>query len=203
MQQLHDVGERRGEPASVPFLTADGAGVAADAGVDEGPLVVQRGGVQIDAGDTTGSLFFDKLAPLGVEAIMESVSLIDKGEDAPRQQDNSLATFQGLVQEEDAAVDFADSATVIDRLVRGCDPQPGAFVKHGEQIVRLYGAALESAADGDPGTISSVDDEGMVIALKGGSLRVGRVRADGGKESASDFLERAGLGVGDSLRAGR
>ena len=173
-----------------------------DTGVDTGPVVVQKGGVYIDAEDTTGSLFFNKLAPLGVEAIVEAVDLIDQGKAAPQVQDESQATHQGLVRNDHAAVDLTQDAEVIDRLVRGCDPQPGAHLKHGDQTVRLYDVRLGPAVDGKPGTIAAVDHEGMVVALNGGSLRIGRVRADGGKEPAKDFVSRAGLAVGDAFRSG-
>ena len=39
-----------------------------DEGVDTGPIYLQRGGVPISPTDTTASLYFDKLYPLGVEA---------------------------------------------------------------------------------------------------------------------------------------
>jgi len=50
-----------------------------DQGADTGPLVVQKGGVALDPTETTGSLFFKKLYPLGVEAIVASARLIDEG----------------------------------------------------------------------------------------------------------------------------
>ena len=174
-----------------------------DEGVDTGPVVVQKGGVSMDPQETTGTLFFDKLAPLGVEAIAEAVNLIDRGRADPTDQDESKATHQGLVTDRDGAVDLSKSSEVIDRLVRGCDPQPGAHLRAGDQTVRLYGVRLESAVEGTPGSIASMDDRGIVIALRGGSLRVGRVRADGGKEAAHEFAARTGMGVGDSFQSGQ
>ncbi len=163
-----------------------------DSGVDTGPVVVQKGGVTIDPTDTTGSLFFAKLAPLGVEAIVEAVSQIDAGSASLQVQDESRATHQGLVRDQDAAIDLSRNADQIDRLIRGCDPQPGAWLKVNGTPVRLYDAQREQGS-GAPGEIIGSDDKGIVIALNGGAIRVGRVRADGGKEAAQAWQARSGV----------
>ncbi len=173
-----------------------------DDGVDTGAIVVQKGGVKIERSDSTGSLFFVKLCPLGVEAIVEAVAAIDSGTAEPRAQDESRATFQGLVDDAVAAIDLAAPAEVIDRLVRGCDPQPGAFVRFGGEPLRLYDARLESGSGAPAGTVESIDDGGLVLALEGGRLRVGRVRGDAGKEPAQAFAERAGLTPGARVLPG-
>ena len=48
-----------------------------DEGIDTGPILLQRE-VDIGADDTAGSLYFNRLFPMGVEAIVESVKLIEK-----------------------------------------------------------------------------------------------------------------------------
>jgi len=98
-----------------------------DAGVDTGPIVVQKGGVAIREDDTAASLYFDRLYPLGVEAIAEAVAAIDAGTAKFTPQDESRATHQGLVDDAVARIDWSRDAAVLDRLIRGCDPQPGAL----------------------------------------------------------------------------
>lgn len=173
-----------------------------DEGADTGPVVVQKGGVPIEATDTTSSLFFNKLQPLGVEAILEAVDLIDAGKASPQVQDESRATHQGLVTDEVAAIDLNRPAAEIDRLVRGCDPQPGAFLRYDGHPVRLFDATLEVAEAGEPGEIVAIDDNGLTIALRGGRLHLKRVRADQGKEAASEFAKRAGLSTGQRFTSG-
>lgn len=173
-----------------------------DQGVDTGPLVVQRGGVKIADDDTAGSLFFKKLCPLGVEALLEAVAAIDTGSAEFRPQDERLATFQGLVDDRVAAIDFSRPAAELDRLVRGSDPQPGAFARRAGEKVRLYDTRLEPETDAPPGTISAIDARGLQLSLVGAALRVGRVRDDGGKEAAQDWAQRSGVQVGDRLERG-
>ncbi|MCE2391484.1 MAG: methionyl-tRNA formyltransferase [Proteobacteria bacterium] len=171
-----------------------------DDGVDTGPLVVQRGGVEIDPEDTTGSLFFGKLAPLGVEALLEAVEAIGSGRAVPAAQDESRATHQGLVDDEVARIDLMRPGEEIDRLVRGCDPQPGAYLLRRGEKIRLYDVSYSAQATREaPGTLLDGPPGALSIALRGGLLRVGRVRADAGKENSADFVQRAGLKVGDGL----
>lgn len=177
-----------------------------DDGVDTGPIVVQKGGVKIDATDTTGTLFFKKLYPLGVSALVEAVEAIDRGKARFQTQDEKLASHQGLVDDSVAAVSLSRSAAEIDRLVRGCDPQPGTFLRWKGDILRLYDATLESDAAQQPehqtGKVVAIDDSGMRLQLNGGVLRVGRVRADAGKESVADFAKRTDFKAGDRLTDG-
>ncbi len=176
-----------------------------DEGVDTGPVVVQKGGQTIGPLETTGSLFFDKLCPLGVEAMLEAVAQIDAGTARPWPQDESRATFQGLVDEKDAGIDLSRPAEEIDRKVRGCDPQPGAWLRLRDEPVRLYDARLAPATQPssrvEPGTVLGFADGAMDLALARGVLRIGRVRADSGKEVAQEFAERVQLQPGSALRS--
>jgi methionyl-tRNA formyltransferase len=168
-----------------------------DAGVDTGPIVVQRGGVRIDPTDTAASLYFQKLYPLGVETVLEAVTAIDEGTARPAPQDEALATFQGLVDDEVARIDWAKPAVEIDRLIRGCDPQPGARTERAGEALRLYGSRLGSGKCTElPGTVIGFEEGRLVLAAREGRLEVERVRiGSGGKVPAGE----TGLAVGDKL----
>jgi methionyl-tRNA formyltransferase len=157
-----------------------------DAGIDTGPIVVQHGGVRIEESDTAATLYFQKLYPLGLDAVAEAVDAVAAGRAKPVAQDESQATFQGLVDDAAARLDFARSAIELDRWIRGCDPQPGAHALLRGEKVRLFDGSLLPGAGGDaepPGTIVRVDSQGAWIRAVGGCLRVGRVRlAEGGKK---------------------
>jgi methionyl-tRNA formyltransferase len=168
-----------------------------DAGVDTGPIVVQKRGVPISDTETAASLYFDKLYPLGLEAIAEAVQAVDEGRAALRPQDESQATFQGLVDDAVARIDWSQDATTLDRLIRGCDPQPGAHARHGDVSVRLFDAKLlPGAADAPSGTILALDGSAWVIAAGRGRLRVGRARVGEGKKVAAG---ESGLAAGERL----
>jgi methionyl-tRNA formyltransferase len=168
-----------------------------DAGVDTGPIVVQKRGVRIEDHDTAASLYYDKLYPLGVEAIAEAVAAVADGTARPRAQDEARATFQGLVGDAEARIDWSLPAERLDRLVRGCDPSPGAWAEWNGQRVRCFDARREpEGLPAPPGTVLRAEGGALLLAAQGGALRVGRMRVgDGAKAAAAE----SGLAPGDRL----
>jgi methionyl-tRNA formyltransferase len=163
-----------------------------DAGVDTGPIVVQKGPVPIAATDTAASLYFDKLYPLGVEALAEAVDAVASGTARYTPQDESRASHQGLVDNAVARVDWREDARTIDRKLRGCDPSPGAWALYRGEPIRLFDARLERDRGGEPGAVVGVEDGRVRVAARGGCVSIGRVRgADGAKRPAAEAL-RAG-----------
>ncbi len=172
-----------------------------DAGVDTGPLYLQRRGIGIDPAETAASLYFDKLYPLGVEAMVEAVAAIAAGTARLTPQPEAGASFQGLLDEAAARLDFGADAAALDRRIRGCDPQPGAWAQLGNELVRLYGSRLEpepgdrGASPAPPGTVLAVDAAGLLLAARGGRLRIAKVRRGETKHAA----HASGLAPGDRL----
>jgi methionyl-tRNA formyltransferase len=168
-----------------------------DGGIDTGPILVQKE-IAIGPNDTTGSLYFNQLFSMGIEAILESVRLI-KEDRAPKvPQDEAGATYEPPCDDRVAAIDWKKPAHEIHNLVRGCDPQPGAFTFWKGEKVRFYGATLQVEVTAEaPGAIIGISKEGMRIAVSGGKLVVSSVRgASGGKVPASAWSTEKGLEEG-------
>jgi methionyl-tRNA formyltransferase len=170
-----------------------------DAGVDTGPIVVQKGGLTIAPTDNAASLYFDKLYPLGIEAVLEAVDAVDRGTAKPRAQSEAGASFQGLVTDEVARVDWTRPDAEIERLVRGCDPSPGAHaVRADGERVRLFDARYEArSSPADAGTVLDVADGRVVVALHEGRLTLGKLRVGAGPKLPA---AEAGVEAGERLR---
>jgi len=172
-----------------------------DKGIDTGPILIQKR-VPIGETDTVGSIYFNTLFPMGIDAMVEAVDLIKSGDAPAIVQDESRATYEPPCRDEHAKIDFAKPAREVFNLIRGCDPQPGAFANLGEKRVRLYEAGYSaSIPDAAPGTIVAIDAEGMKIALAGATLTIKRARVDPNpKKVAPAELAAAGeIGVGAKL----
>lgn len=167
-------------------------------GVDEGPLVVQKGGVPISDSDTTVSLYFDKLYELGVDALVEAVEAIADGTARFTAQPAVGASFQGLVDDEVARIDWSRPAVEVDRLIRGCDPSPGALCTLGGTPVRLFGSRLLAApADEPAGTCLGLAGDRLRIVASGGCLAVAKLRVgDAKKVPAAESGLVAGVRLG-------
>jgi methionyl-tRNA formyltransferase len=173
-----------------------------DAGIDTGPVLLQKR-IPIGPADTTGSLYFNRLLPLGVEAIAESVDLIRAGR-APRLvQDESLATYEPLCNDRVAGINWRKSAAEVQNLIRGCDPQPGAYSFYRGKKVRLFEARIADIhrPEARPGEVLAVDEGGFAVAAGSGAIRIGKVRTDAGKQDAAAFAATERLKPGDRLTA--
>jgi methionyl-tRNA formyltransferase len=170
-----------------------------DQGIDTGPILLQKE-VKVEPDDTTGSLYFTKIFPLGVEAIGEAVDLIKAGNPPRIVQDESKANYDPICGDEHAKIDWSKPAQEVYNLIRGCDPQPGAHTTWQEKIVRIFDTRLQLGNDSAaPGEVTSIDKGEIGIALAGGTLIVKKMRGEGGKISATDFAKQADLKVGDRL----
>ena len=169
-----------------------------DKGIDTGPILLQKE-VEINLDDTTGSLYFKTLFPMGIDAMVEAVELIKTGK-APRiPQDESKATYEPLCDDRVASVNFEKPIKDIYNLIRGCDPQPGAYTMFKGRKVRFYEAKIfPSAIKKQPGEIVSIEEESLQIAARGGVIKVGKLRVDKGEKIGPvEFVQLVDLKVGD------
>jgi methionyl-tRNA formyltransferase len=170
-----------------------------DKGIDTGPILLQKE-VKVDPADTTGSLYFNKIFPLGVEAIGEAVDLIKIGNPPRIIQDESKATYDPPCGEEHAKIDWSKPAHEVYNLIRGCDPQPGAHAAWQGKRVRIFDARMQNSANNAPaGQVTAIGAEEITVALNGGTLTVKRMRGEGAKVSAAEFAKQVDLKIGDRL----
>ena len=169
-----------------------------DPGIDTGPILLQKR-ARIDPDDTAGSLYYNTLFPLGVDAVLESVELIAAGT-APRLvQDESHASYDPLCRDEHAAIDWSRPVQEVYNLNRGCDPQPGAHTTLKGERLRLYDARAVGGAGARPGVVEGITAEGLAVGAAGGTIRTKRVRWANEKIDAAAFATAQHVAVGTRL----
>ena len=171
-----------------------------DAGIDTGPILLQKR-ADISPSDTVGSLYYDKLFPLGVEAIIESIELIYEGKAPNIPQDESQATYERPCTEKDAVIDWAEPISKVYNLIRGTNPQPGATTLLRGKKLKIFDCELVVGnVSAMPGEIIKSSEEGIIVAGKGGSLIIKRVQPqDQPKLSASEYALLVGLRTRERL----
>ena len=95
-------------------------------GLDEGPVILQKR-VTISPDDTAASLYFDKIFPLGVEALVQAAELVVAGRATELTQDEDEATYEGWVRDAESKINWANHVDFVYDLIRGCNPAPGAW----------------------------------------------------------------------------
>lgn len=173
-------------------------------GLDEGPVVLQKT-TPIGPDDTLGKVYFDRIFPMGIAALLEAADLVVGGKATETVQDESLATYEGWCRAAESRVNWHAHADQIYNLIRGCDPAPGAWTTAGGKKLQLFSARKHPVrtfgqVKGASGTITAIGETTMVVSAQGGQIEVQTVRPeDARKMPAAQFCAQAGLSVGALL----
>ena len=160
--------------------------------VDAGDILLQRR-IKIGEKETAGELF-DRLASLGGDALVEAVGLIESGKAVYTPQDASKATHCGMIRKEDGRMDFARTASELDRFVRGMTPWPSAWTVIDGKRVKVLDTE-PAAARGETGRVLRASaKEGLVVGCADGGVRLTRIQPEG-RPAMSDTAWLAGHGI--------
>ena len=168
-----------------------------DDGLDEGPILMQK---ECDIGpdETLGDVYFKKLFPMGVDAMLESLDLVKAG-NAPRiEQDLSKGSYESWFKKADAKIDWSKPAQEIYNIIRAGNPQPGGWTTHNGAELKIFDCRL-SDASGKPGEVVDLSDDGATVAAGEGAIVISRVRGTGAKVPVAEYAAVMGLKAGDIL----
>jgi methionyl-tRNA formyltransferase len=170
-------------------------------GLDEGPVILTRA-VKIAAEDTLGSLYFGKIFPMGVAALVEVADLVVAGKAPALAQYEPDAGYEGIIRDAETRINWASHVDLTYNLIRGVNPAPGAWTTLDGKKLFLFEcrkriAHTFSEVKGKKlGEVVAVTDAGALIHGQGGFIEVQRVRWDGGRKVAA---AEADLAVGSIL----
>src|SRR5215467_2895556 len=108
-------------------------------GLDEGAVILQKK-TQIGPDDTLGTVYFDRLFPMGVQAMLEAADLVLAGRHTETAQDETRASYEGWCRTAEAKIDWAKPVDQVYDLIRGCNPAPGAWTTAGGQSLQIFDA---------------------------------------------------------------
>ena len=173
-------------------------------GLDEGPIILQKE-TPIGADETVGKVYFGRLFPMGVDALLEAADLVVNGGAQSTTQDESCASYEGWCRDAEARINWHTHVDQTYNLIRGCDPAPGAWTVFNHKRLQLFDvrkhlARTFSQVKGRIGAVSAIDEHSLRISAQGGQIEVFKLKFDGGKKvPAPQFCAEAGLSVGTIL----
>ena len=194
-------------PASIPWAIIRGRSETGltifrpTPGLDEGPVILQKR-CAIGPNDTAASLYFDKIFPLGVDALLQAADLVHAGRATEWTQDEKEATYEGWVREAESRINWASHVDFVYDLIRGCNPAPGAWTTFGEQKLYLFDAkkimapTFGAVRGKKLGQVVEIGAKGFTIHAAGGFIEVLRCKLGDGKKIAAS---EAGIPVGAIL----
>lgn len=164
------------------------------AGLDCGPVYSEKT-VAIGQDESAGELH-DRLAVLGGELLTQDLQRILDGELPPVEQDESLASYAGKIQKQDAELDWSLPAEELRRRIRAYNPAPGAFFfVNGDVRIKVWVASVDNDVDAPPATFVQYDRNGIVVACGRGGLRLETLQLPGKRRASShEFVTQIELG---------
>jgi methionyl-tRNA formyltransferase len=175
-------------------------------GLDEGPIILQKE-VPVGPHDTLGTVYFDRLFPLGVEALLEAADLVISGQSRETPQREDLASYEGWCRDPESRINWQAHVDQIYNLIRGCNPSPGAWTTIQGKKVRIYDVLCHrtrtfATVAGRPGEVCEIGDQTIDVAAQGGRLELCTVRLDAGPKIAAGALAAAmQIAVGAALES--
>src|SRR5882672_5766686 len=173
-------------------------------GLDEGPVILQKE-TPIGPDDTLGSVYFDRLFPMGVKAMLEAADLVVAGKHKETVQDEALASYEGWCRAAEARINWANHVDFTYNLIRGCNPAPGAWTTLNGKKVQIFDSRKHlvrtfGAVKGKIGEISEIGSQSFFVATQGGRIEVLKAKhEDGKKVSAAEFVAQNGIVPGALL----
>jgi len=173
-------------------------------GLDEGPVILQKE-TPIGPDDTLGSVYFDRLFPMGIAALQEAADMVVSGRALERVQDETHASYEGWCRDGEARINWHNHVDQIHNLIRGCDPSPAAWTTFKGKKLQLHGARKHpartfGAVKGAIGAVTAIGGESIFVTAQGGQIEVSKLRYDGGKKlPAPQLCAEVGLTLGTAL----
>jgi len=175
-------------------------------GLDEGPILLQRD-TPIGPDDTLGSVYFERLFPMGIAALLEAADLVVSGRAASTVQDESQASYEGWCRDAEARINWHNHVDLIYNLIRGCNPAPAAWTTFNGRKLQLFDARKHPARTfaqvrGRIGAVTEITDRSLFVAAQGGQIEVFTLRYEDGKKlKAPEFCAETGVATGAILGA--
>lgn len=166
-----------------------------DVGLDTGDILLKKE-TPIGENETAAELF-DRLAILGGELILDTLTALEQGTVTPQKQDEALATHTSKIDKSRCPVDFSQPSRQIHNQIRGLYSWPVATAVIGGKRVKIHGSRLAKGS-GAAGTVLSVKP--LVIACGEGAIEITELQPEGKKKmTAEAFALGHRLQKGDSV----
>jgi methionyl-tRNA formyltransferase len=164
-------------------------------GLDEGPMILQKE-TPLGPDDTLGSVYFDRLFPMGVKAMLEAADLVMAGKHRETVQDESAASYEGWCRAAEAKINWASHVDFVYNLIRGCNPAPGAWTTIGGKKLQIFDSRKHlvrtfGAVKGKIGEVSEIGAEGFFVTGQGGRIEVLKAKHEDGKKVSGRELAAA------------
>lgn len=180
--------------------------------LDSGDMILKQT-VVIDPEDDYGTLY-EKMANQGAVTLMEAMKQIEAGVASRSMQNDAEATYAPMIKKDTGHINWNKESKDIVNLIRGLNPQPGAYAYYNNQKIKIWKADIlliekysdktcrdlvKNAKRGE--IVSASAKEGIIVKTDNNSaVIITELQAPNGKKmSAPDYLRGHKVNVGDAF----
>lgn len=167
-------------------------------GLDTGNMLMTRE-IAIADDDTADTLTM-KLSNLGAEMIVEYLAGLDTFDEGTP-QDDSKSSYVRMIKKEDAFIDFSESASKTEHIIRAMQPWPIAFTTYKGENMKIFSAAIvKDTSDAKVGAILNVNEDGILIKCNDDAIIISEVQMPNKKRmKVSDYIRGNKIEIGERL----
>ncbi len=167
-------------------------------GLDEGPIMLQKT-CEIGPNETLGDVYFKKLFPMGVDAMLEGLDLVKADIIIKHDQRLNDGSYEGWFGKDASKINWANPVSEVYNLIRAGNPAPGSWTTVLGEELKIYDCMMTSG-DGVAGEVLSVSTDGVTVQGNGGRILIKRVRVGrGDKVPATEWAATSGICSGMRL----
>lgn len=146
-----------------------------DVGLDTGDMLLTNK-VEVTPDMTSGELY-EILKVTGADLLINTINELAQGNIKPKKQDDSKSSYASMLNKDIAKINWNLSAQKIHNLIRGLNPWPIATTSYGDLTMKIYKSHVENVnSEKVPGTIISVDKNGIKVATEEGVLVIEKLQ---------------------------
>jgi len=133
-----------------------------DAGLDTGDILLMS---RVAIGDEDNAQTIEeKLAAVGADLLLETLTLLEQGSCPRVPQDSALAMYAPSLPPEIGLLDWTQPAEELRNLIKGVTPRPGAFAFFNGRRIKVWLASVGAdMADQSPGVVVNQSPRGIMV----------------------------------------
>lgn len=132
---------------------------------------------------------YQKMSYLGRDLLMKILPDIISNKVTRRKQDETKATYAYNVKKEETKIDFSKSSKEIKNLVRGLNPNPGAYCYLDNKRLKIFEVEILDTSSNDYGKITKIDKDGIICATSDKDIKIKDIAIEGKKRcKVKDYL---------------
>lgn len=160
-----------------------------DVGLDTGDMIL-KSEIPLDDEITAGELH-DKMMIDGAEVLKETIDLISQGKAPREKQDDENTCYSPIMDKSLGNIDWKKPAKEIHNLIRGVNPWPSAYTTYENQTMKIWKTkVLNEKSNNEPGTIISVDKEGIKVCTADNLILISEIQMSGKKRMiVSEYIK--------------